>query len=94
MLKKPYLLADLFQLYDMRIYKIFMQFKQKKTPTNLLEYRVLWDICNEFSLKESDFCTVAAPKAAARRQFVHVMSQLQQSLQVCKQLSNQNLHHV
>lgn len=41
MLKKPYLLADLFQLYDMRIYKIFMQFKQKKTPTNLLEYRVL-----------------------------------------------------
>lgn len=30
MIKKPYLLADLFQLHDMRIYKIFMQFKQKK----------------------------------------------------------------
>lgn len=54
----------------------------RKIPSNLLEYRILWDTCNEFSLRESDFCTVSEPKAAALWQFQHVVSWLQQVPQV------------
>lgn len=57
---------------------------RKKNPTNLLEYRVLLDIYTEFSLRKSDFCAVAAPKAVALGKIGHVVSQLQQTLQVCK----------
>lgn len=40
------------------------------------------NMCNEFSLRESDFCTVPESKVAALWQFAHVVSWLQQVLQV------------